>query len=98
MKEYTLFAVISVFVTFFLDICLKTVVLKKKRFWFFLSVIIAFKLLVNGYLTANKIVTYNPQMFSGFRLGSIPAEDFLFGFSMVGTSIILWNYFKSKGL
>jgi hypothetical protein len=32
------------------------------------------------------------------RLGSIPFEDFLFGFSMVTVTIMLWEHGKRKSL
>jgi len=41
-------------------------------------------------------VMYNPQFFMGIRIGTIPLEDFLFGFSMVTLSIVCWEYFKKK--
>jgi len=53
-------------------------------------------MLVNGYLTGKQIVMYRPQFFLGLRIGSIPLEDFLFGFSMVTMTIIFWEYFKKK--
>ena len=71
-------------------------ILKKRVFYVFLLIILCFKFLVNGYLTGKNIVIYNPRFFLGIRLGSIPVEDFLFGFSMIGMSIIFWEFFKAK--
>ncbi len=96
MKEYTILALFSVLAVFMLDWGLKTSVLKRKIFWLFIFIIALFKLLVNGYLTATKIVNYNPQFFLGIRLGSIPLEDFIFGFSMVSIAIIIWEYFGDR--
>lgn len=93
MKEYTLLALVSVCVTLIADNLSGVKICKRKEFYFFLLVIFIFKLLVNGYLTRN-IVLYNPKFFYGIRLGTIPAEDFLFGFSMVTTTLIIWEYFK----
>jgi lycopene cyclase domain-containing protein len=93
MKEYTLIAFISVFLTLFLDRISGAALLKRKDYYSFLIVILCFKLLVNGYLTSG-IVLYNPRFFLGLRIGSIPIEDFLFGFSMVTQTIIFWEYFK----
>lgn len=49
-------------------------------------------LLVNGILTGtgldSPIVNYNPQNFIGFRILTIPIEDFFYGYEM-----ILWNLF-----
>jgi len=96
MKEYTLLAILSVIGVFLLGEKVKTGIFKRKLFWLFLSVIVFFKLLVNGYLTGTNIVIYNPKFFMGIRFGSIPLEDFLFGFSMVSLTIVLWENFKKK--
>jgi len=96
MKEYTLIAAASVFIAVFLDSRLKTFLFKKPLFYLFLFVIFLFKLLVNGYLTGKDIFMYNPYMILNFRVGSIPIEDFLFGFSMVSMSIIFWEYYIHK--
>ena len=96
MKEYTILAIISVFLTVTMDFKLKTRLLRRPIFYLFLLVITLFKFAVNGYLTAEKIVTYDPRFFLGIRAGSIPVEDFIFGFSMVTLTIIFWEHFKLK--
>jgi len=53
---------------------------------------------VNGYPTGRGIVIYERRYYLGLRLGSIPLEDFLFGFSMASVTLIYWEYFKKKGL
>lgn len=97
MKEYTLLAVCAVFVTFITDKLTGVNILRRKEFYLFIAVILMFKLLVNGYLTGEGIVRYNPEFLLGIRLGSIPFEDFLFGFSMVTLGIIFWELFKRRG-
>ncbi len=94
MKEYTLIAVFWAALTLCIDRWTGANILRKKIFYFFLALILGFKFLVNGYLTQSKIVVYNPEFFLGIRLGSIPLEDFLFGFSMVSLGIIFWEFFK----
>jgi lycopene cyclase domain-containing protein len=95
MKEYTLLACLSVVVTILLDRISGMHVLRRRIYYIFFAVILCFKFFVNGYLTS-WIVLYNPQQILGFRIGTIPVEDFLFGFSMVTMSIIFWEYFKEK--
>jgi len=95
MKEYTLLACLSVIITILLDWISGINVLRRKIFYLFFAVILCIKFVVNGYLTS-WIVLYNPQQFLGYRIGTIPLEDFLFGFSMVTMSIIFWEYFKKK--
>ena len=97
MKEYTLLASISVVIAIGVDLFLKTRLLKRKDYYVFLAIIFTFKFLVNGYLTGMQIVRYNPDYFLGLRLGSIPVEDFLFGFSMITMTIVFWEYFKVRG-
>ena len=96
MKEYTILAIISVFLTVFIDRRLKTLLLRRIEFYCFIVFILFFKFLVNGYLTGKLIVIYNPDFYLGVRVGSIPIEDFLFGFSMVTLSIIFWEKFKTE--
>jgi len=52
-------------------------------------------LIVNGILTGsgleNPIVNYNPEDLIGFRIITIPVEDFFYGFEL-----ILWNLFFFK--
>lgn len=96
MKEYTVLSLISVFFTVLVDKLSGVHILKKAEFYVFIAVIFLFKLMVNGYLTGNEIVIYNPKFFLNLRLGSIPLEDFLFGFSMVSLTIIFWEFFKRE--
>ncbi|MDD5255848.1 MAG: lycopene cyclase domain-containing protein [Candidatus Omnitrophica bacterium] len=96
MKEYTVIAAASVLATVFLDRLSSIRLLERRDYYFFLCVIFGFKLLVNGYLTGRGIVRYAPKFFLGLRLGSIPLEDFLFGFSMVTVTILAWEYFKKE--
>ena len=96
MKEYTVLAALSVLITIAADSKSGVGILKRGRFYIFLAVIFCFKLAVNGYLTGAGIVQYDSRFFLGIRLGPIPVEDFLFGFSMVTMTIILWEYFKAR--
>jgi len=95
LKEYTLLATLSVLLIIIIDHKSGVCILRQKLYYVFFAVIIGFKLLVNGYLTRH-IVMYNSQFFMGIRIGTIPLEDFLFGFSMVTLSIVCWEYFKKK--
>ncbi len=94
MKEYTILAVLSIVAVYIIESLSGVGLFKKGLFWVFISIIAVFKLFVNGYLTGSEVVIYNPDFFLGLRIGSIPVEDFLFGFSMVSLSIICWEYFK----
>jgi lycopene cyclase domain-containing protein len=94
MKEYTILSIISVVAAVFVDTKTGVRVLRRKEFYLFIAVILVFKFLVNGFLTGREIVMYNPVFFLGIRVGSIPLEDFMFGFSMVTFTIVFWEYWK----
>jgi lycopene cyclase domain-containing protein len=96
MKEYTFLAGASVIAAIALDHWLRTGVLRKRVFWIAMGVMFLFKLPSNGYLTGRPIVLYNPQEFLGFRLGTIPFEDFFYGFGLITITIVLWEYFVRK--
>jgi hypothetical protein len=55
-----------------------------------------FKLVANGYLTWRPIVIYGQEHFLGARLGTIPLEDFVYGFALIGLSVVLWEYFRRR--
>lgn len=92
---YTFFALLSVITAIILDKITEINLLKDKKYYLFLALIIFFKLLVNGALTA-KIVMYNPAQITGFRIMTIPIEDFGFGFGMITLAVIVWEKFQNK--
>ena len=96
MKEYTIIAMFFVLITVFVDREMGTDLLRMKSYYLFLAVIALFKLAVNGFLTFSSIVMYDPRFYLGVRIGSIPVEDFMFGFSMVTLTIVFWEYFKRE--
>lgn len=95
MKEYTVLALLSVVLTVVLDRLSGIRVLSRPHYYVFLLIVAGFKWLVNGYLTGQNIVIYDPRFYLGLRLGSIPVEDFLFGFSLITTAVIIWEYCKA---
>jgi lycopene cyclase domain-containing protein len=62
-------------------------------FWVAYAIILFFEVLVDGWLTklSAPIVVYDPDQFSGWRFPfDIPVEDYLFGFSLIVLTLILW--------
>ncbi|MBX2989918.1 MAG: lycopene cyclase domain-containing protein [Bacteroidetes bacterium] len=97
MKEYTLLAIGSGLVVIVLDVfILRTKILGTKVFWMFLCVMYGFKTVVNGYLTWRPIVMYGDEFYLGVRLFTIPVEDYLYGFSLITLSVVLWEYWRIK--
>ena len=96
MKEYTFLAFGSVLLTIGIDFLSRVYILKNKKFWLYIVLFTILMMIVNGYITAQGIVQYNPSYFSGIRVTTIPLEDFFYNFSLVTLSIILWEFFKRK--
>jgi lycopene cyclase domain-containing protein len=96
MKEYTIAATVSVVLVVVLDRILRTRLTSRADFWIFIAVMFGFKLVFNGYLTWRPIVLYGERFFLNVRLGTIPLEDFLFGFSMVTLTVVLWEYGRRR--
>ena len=96
MKEYTLLAIISVLLVIILDFVLRTRLVLNKKFWVFWAVMFVLIFIVNGYLTWRPIVIYGESFYLGIRLFTIPVEDFLFGFSLITSNIVLWEFYTRK--
>jgi len=96
MKEYTILAILFAVLSVILDRFLKTRLMSDKRFWKFWAVMFAVICVVNGYLTWRPVVVYSEAFFLGIRLFTIPIEDFLFGFSLLTSNIVLWEYFTKR--
>jgi len=96
MKEYTIIAVIFVVLSLILDRILKTKLTSDKRFWIFWVIMIVISFIINGYLTWRPVVMYSEAQYLGFRLFTVPVEDFLFGFSLVTSNIAIWEFITRK--
>lgn len=57
-------------------------------------------LLTNGILTGSfieeQIVWYNADAFSGIRITTIPLEDFIYAFDLIGLNIILFEWLEKR--
>jgi lycopene cyclase domain-containing protein len=51
---------------------------------------------VNGLLTSKPVVYYHPEGFSGFRLGTIPIEDFFYNLAMLLLTFLFYRLFQRK--
>jgi lycopene cyclase domain-containing protein len=94
--EYTYLVLFGSLIVVLLDNILKTHLLTQKKFWVFWGIVVVLMIAVNGYLTWRPIVLYNEDKMLGFRIFTIPVEDFFFGFSLVGLNLIIWEYLSKK--
>jgi lycopene cyclase domain-containing protein len=96
VKEYTIVAALSVILVVVLDRVLRTRLTSRAEFWVFIAVMFGFKVIFNGYLTWRPIVIYGPEFFLNIRMGTIPLEDFLFGFGMITLTVVLWEFARKR--
>lgn len=97
MREYTLLAVVSVFITVVLERRLRVGLFGRAQYWIAMAIVFCFQVVVDGWLTklSAPIVIYNPEHLLGIRIPwDIPIEDYLFGFSMITSAIVLWEHGK----
>lgn len=96
MKEYTILALGSAVVATFLDHLLGTRITHRRSFWITQAVMFFFEIPTNGYLTWRPIVLYNSEVFLNIRLGTIPVEDFFYGYGLITLTLIFWEFFAAK--
>lgn len=89
-KWYTTSAVIASIICLVFLVATRKEYFGRLAFTYFIS-LLPF-LLVNGILTGSfiesPIVWYNSDQFSNIRLGTIPLEDFFYGFSLIALNLI----------
>ena len=99
-KEYTSLAALSFSLSILFDKILGAKIFTTKRFLIYFLFVSAFILMFNGYLTWRPIVTYDEIYQIGFRIFTIPIEDFFFGYALMifSTSIFEKIIGKSKSI
>jgi lycopene cyclase domain-containing protein len=95
-KQYTGLVFISITVAIFLDYYLKTDLVLEKRFYLYVFFIFFFTLIFNGYLTWRPIVLYGESYQIGFRIFTIPIEDFGYGLSLLFMCTVIYERFKTQ--
>ena len=82
-KGYTGLAFLFIGFSMLYDFKFGAQILNNRKFIFFFVLISLFMLVFNGYLTWRPVVTYGEQYQLGFRIFTIPFEDFLFGYALL---------------
>jgi len=94
MPEYTVLAVLSVLGLLAAERWwLRTGLLRTGQYWTAMGIVLFFMCLTDGWLTklSAPIVRYDEDQTLGLRFPwDIPVEDFLFGFTMVTLTMMLW--------
>ncbi|MEY2872076.1 MAG: hypothetical protein RL526_216 [Actinomycetota bacterium] len=96
---YTQLALLSVILAVLFDLYgTRSRMVTRKSFWTAYGIMVFFQLITNWWLTSRGILTYDEDVIVGLRIASAPAEDLLFGFSMITLTISLWIYWGRRGI
>jgi len=96
---YTQLALLSVLLAVLFDLYgTHSRMVTRKSFWTAYGIMVFFQLITNWWLTSRGILTYDEDVIVGLRIASAPAEDLLFGFSMITLTISLWIYWGRRGI
>jgi lycopene cyclase domain-containing protein len=95
VPEYTIAAVVAVAAVIALEVrMLRTGLFRRAAYWVSMSIVFAFQVLVDGWLTklSAPVVLYDEAGTTGLRVPwDIPVEDFLFGFALLTLVLLLWE-------
>ncbi len=65
--------------------------LSSKQYWVWLAICYIPFLLINSVLTALPVVEYNPAAIFGFRVFTIPIEDFFYNYAMLSFYLLFYR-------
>lgn len=92
---YTVPAVAAVVAVIALELAfLRTGLFRRAAYWVSMVIVLAAQIPVDGWLTklSAPVVEYSSRQVTGLRGPlDIPLEDFLFGFALVTTALLLWE-------
>lgn len=95
-QEYTGLVLIVLPLSVLIDRMLDTKLFLQTRFYLYLAIIIGLTVIFNGYLTWRPVVLYGEAYQIGFRIFTIPAEDFGYGLSLLIATTSIYEKLKSK--
>jgi lycopene cyclase domain-containing protein len=96
--EYTFLAILSVGLTIIAVSLVNPDLFASKAYWIYAFLTLILFLIFNYILTSTPVVLYSPTAITGFRVTTIPIEDFLFNYSMLTNYLMvyLWATKKAK--
>lgn len=95
-KEYTGMVILFLALVLYLDRVLETDLVSKKHFYWYVLITSIFTFIFNGYLTARPVVLYGEAYQLGWRVITIPVEDFGYGFSLIFLCTVIYEALKQK--
>jgi lycopene cyclase domain-containing protein len=95
-KEYTFLAIISVGVSILFVSLVNVKLFSSRAYWIYTILTLVLFLIFNYILTSFPVVQYSSNAISGFRITTIPIEDFLFNFSMLTCYLTVYIWASKK--
>lgn len=93
-KEYTALVIAVFSLTAWADLHHGGRVLARANLWPYAALLAGLMLICNGYLTARPVVLYDPAYQLDWRIGTIPVEDFVYGYSLLLGCTSLYEKFR----
>ncbi|MGH1346972.1 MAG: lycopene cyclase domain-containing protein [Nannocystales bacterium] len=93
---YTALTLVALGLVGGLDHMLGTAMLRMPRYWVFAGLVSAFTGVFNSYLTWRPVVHYGESYQLGFRLGTIPIEDFGYGLALCTATVIVFQWHQVR--
>ena len=95
-RLYTSTVLAAAAVFLLLAVLLRPGLLASRRFWLTVALAYIPFLIFNGLLTALPVVTYGEKAILGPRLLTIPVEDFLYSFSLLGLTVLAYELVRGR--
>ncbi len=95
-KEYTFLAIISVGLTIVFVSIVNVKLFSSRAYWIYTFLTLTLFLIFNYILTSTPVVMYSQNAITGFRITTIPIEDFLFNYSMLTNYLTVYLLASKK--
>jgi lycopene cyclase domain-containing protein len=97
-NEYTFLAILSIGLSLLCVSLVNLELFSSSAYWIYTGLTLFLFLIFNYILTSTPVVQYSDLAITGFRVSTIPIEDFLFNFSMLTNylTVYLWASKKMK--
>lgn len=94
-KQYTGLVLCCFGIVGAVDTVLRTDLLLQPKTYIYLAIVSGLILVFNGYLTTRPVVLYGEAYQSGYRIFTIPVEDFGYGFTLALSNAMLYEKLKA---
>ncbi len=94
-RQYTGLILLCLGLVGLVDMLLNVNLLLQPKTYLYLGIVSVLILVFNGYLTARPVVLYGEAYQSGYRIFTIPIEDFGYGFTLMLFNTMLYEKLKA---